>query len=150
MAQSTVMGTDTLPFFRYHPDPVATGSFRAGDEPCACCGRRAGWSYTAACCTAQDVDGPICPWCIADGSAAERFDAEFSDAFGLDGISEVGHTEPAARPEALDQVRSELRPGGRHDAQQLEQFLTHLGQEATAMLFRCTVCGTHLDYVDAS
>jgi hypothetical protein len=27
---------------------------------------------------------------------------------------------------------------------QLEHFLTHLGDGATAMLFRCTVCGTHL------
>lgn len=40
--------------------------------------------------------------------------------------------------------------GGWHDAAQLEQFLTHLGEGATAMLFRCTVCGTHLAYADAS
>jgi uncharacterized protein CbrC (UPF0167 family) len=40
--------------------------------------------------------------------------------------------------------------GGWHDASQLENFLTHLGQGASAMLFRCTVCGTHLAYIDAS
>jgi uncharacterized protein CbrC (UPF0167 family) len=37
--------------------------------------------------TEQDVPGPICPWCIADGTAAERFDGEFVDAYGLDRVS---------------------------------------------------------------
>lgn len=64
-----------LPFFRYHPDPIATGSIRAAAETCACC---------------------------------------------------------------------------RHDENQLESFLTHLGESATAMLFRCTACGTHLACTDAS
>ena len=31
----------------------------------------------------DDVDGPLCPWCIADGTAAERFEAEFTDV-GVD------------------------------------------------------------------
>ncbi|MET8030770.1 CbrC family protein [Streptomyces avermitilis] len=88
-----------LPFFRYHPDPVATGSVRAGNEPCDCCGRSTGWIYTAAFYTAKDVAGSVCPWCIADGSAAERFDAEFTDAYGLDGVPweilrEVTHRTP--------------------------------------------------------
>ena len=39
---------------------------------------------------------------------------------------------------------------GWHEAAQLEPFLAHLGEGATAMLFRCTVCGTHLAYADAS
>ena len=53
-------------------------------------------------------------------------------------------------PEALDQLRQDLRMNGWHDATQLERFLTQLGAGATAMLFRCTVCGTHLAYSDAS
>lgn len=77
-----------LPYFRYHPDPVASESIRESDETCACCNRNTGWIYTATFFTAQDVSGRFCPWCIADGSAAERFEGEFTDAYGLDGVSE--------------------------------------------------------------
>src|SRR5262249_44294940 len=30
----------------------------------------------------DEVQSEICPWCIADGSAAERFDAQFTDESG--------------------------------------------------------------------
>ncbi|MFE9382838.1 hypothetical protein ACFYMO_06295 [Streptomyces sp. NPDC007025] len=50
-----------------------------------------------------------------------------------------------------DQLRADLRIGGWHDENQLEDFLTHLGEGgATAVLFRRTVCGTHLAYTGAS
>ncbi|MGX1915996.1 CbrC family protein [Streptomyces phaeochromogenes] len=173
-----------LPVFRYHPDPLVSGSIRASTEKCACCHRSTGWIYTATFYTAQEVDGNFCPWCISDGSAAERFEGDFIDAYGLDGISdealeevahrtpgfhawqdphwlvhchdaaaflgEVGHTEPAAHPDALDHLRLDLRMSGWHDTARVEHFLTHLGEGASAMLFRCTVCGTHLAYIDAS
>ncbi|MEV0241999.1 CbrC family protein [Streptomyces sp. NPDC050674] len=173
-----------LPFFRYHPDPLASGSIRAAAETCACCERDRGWIYTATFYTAQDVSGRFCPWCIADGSAAARFTGEFADACGLGGVSEdvlhevtrrtpgfhawqdprwlvhcqdaaaflgeVGYSGLAAHPEALDRLRTDMRVDGRHDEARLEHFLTSLGEGASAMLFRCTVCGTHLAYVDAS
>ncbi|MEU9182620.1 CbrC family protein [Streptomyces sp. NPDC048550] len=44
--------------------------------------------YTAAFCSAHEVSGRFRPWCIADGNAAERFDGEFTDSYGLDGVSE--------------------------------------------------------------
>ncbi|MGA5290230.1 CbrC family protein [Streptomyces pseudogriseolus] len=175
---------DDLPFFRYHPDPLATGSIRASAGTCACCERGRGWVYTAAFYTAHDVTGPFCPWCIADGSAAERFEGDFADSYGLDGVSEdvlhevtrrtpgfsawqdphwlvhcqdaaafvgeVGYAELTEHPEALEELRSEIRLMGLYDEEQIEHFLTRLGGDATAMLFRCTVCGAHLAYVDAS
>ncbi|MEU0914743.1 CbrC family protein [Streptomyces althioticus] len=161
--------SDGLPCFRYHPDPVATGSIRASADRCVCCGRSRGWIYTATFYAESDVDGPFCPWCIADGSAAERFEGDFTDCYGLDDVSmdvvhevtrrtpgfhswqqphwlthcgdaaalvgEVGHAELARHPEALEQ---------------LGDFVTHLGGDAAAVLFRCTVCGRHLAYADAS
>ncbi|WP_416530795.1 CbrC family protein [Streptomyces coelicoflavus] len=173
-----------LPFFRYHPDPLASGSIRASAESCACCGRSTGWIYTATFYSAQEVSGRFCPWCIADGSAAQRFAGEFTDSYGLDGVSdevlhevtrrtpgfhawqdphwlvhchdagafvgEVGYTELAEHPEVLDQLRADLRIDGHHDESRLERLLTHLGEGMTAMLFRCTVCGAHLAYADAS
>ncbi|MFC9279090.1 CbrC family protein [Streptomyces collinus] len=176
--------SDSLPFFRYHPDPLASGAIRAAAETCACCKRNAGWIYTATFYTAQDVSGRFCPWCIADGSAAERFAGEFADSCGLDGVSEdilhevtrrtpgfhawqdphwlvhcqdaaaflgeVGRSGLAAHPEALEQVRADMRMAGWHDESQLEHFLAGLGEGASAMLFRCIVCSTHLAYADAS
>ncbi|UNR58307.1 CbrC family protein [Streptomyces sp. A10(2020)] len=174
-----------LPYFRYHPDPVATGSVRASTRACACCGRARGWIYTATFYSAQEIDGPFCPWCIADGSAADRFTGEFTDSYGLDGVSravlhevtrrtpgfsawqdphwlvhcrdaaaflgEADYPQLARHPEALAALRSTLRLDGRHDENQLEHFLTHLGQGSTiALLFRCTVCATELAYADAS
>ncbi|MEU5522663.1 CbrC family protein [Streptomyces sp. NPDC047860] len=173
-----------LPFFRYHPDPLATGSIRAAAETCACCKRARGWIYTAAFYTAQDVGGQFCPWCIADGSAAERFGGDFTDSYGLDGVSEdvvhevtrrtpgfrawqdprwlvhcedaaafvgeVGYADLVEHPGALERLRADMRIDGRHDEGRLERFLSGLGQDATAMLFRRTVCGAHLAYADAS
>ncbi|MGW2035234.1 CbrC family protein [Streptomyces sp. NPDC001811] len=173
-----------LPTFRYHPDPLATGAIEASREVCLCCGQSRGWIYTLSLYTEQDVPGRICPWCIADGTAAERFDGEFVDAYGLDGVSwevllevtrrtpafaawqaprwlvhchdaaafrgEVGYNELAAHPEALDQLRTDLRLGGWRDADQLEEFLHSLGGDASAMLFQCTICGGYLAYIDFS
>ncbi|MET8674991.1 CbrC family protein [Streptomyces albidoflavus] len=174
-----------LPYFRHHPDPVATGSVRASTRACACCGQARGWIYTATFYSAQEIDGPFCTWCIADGSAADRFTGEFADSYGLDGISravlhevtrrtpgfsawqdphwlvhcrdaaaflgEADYPELARHPEALAGLRSTPRLDGRHDENQPERFLTHLGQgSATALLSRCTVCATELAYADAS
>lgn len=80
----------SLPLFRYHPDPLASGSIRAASETCACCKRDTGWIYTATFYTAQDVSGRFCPWCIADGSAAERFAGEFTDSYGGGAVSADG------------------------------------------------------------
>jgi uncharacterized protein len=35
-----------LPVFRYHPDPIASGSIVASGAQCACCGARRGFIYT--------------------------------------------------------------------------------------------------------
>ncbi|WP_306188100.1 CbrC family protein [Streptomyces sp. MK5] len=59
-------------------------------------------------------------------------------------VGEVGYTGLVAHPEVLEQLRADMRLDGWHDENQVEHFLTHLGERATAMLFRCTVCGAHL------
>ena len=47
---------------------------------CARCGRARGLVYAASVYTAQrGLRGRLCPWCVADGSAARRFDATFND-----------------------------------------------------------------------
>ena len=69
---------DELPEFTYHPDPVATGMVRASDTVCRACGVARGFVYAGPVYAIRELDDAICPWCIADGSAASRFDAEYT------------------------------------------------------------------------
>lgn len=91
----------TLPSFPYHPDPLATGSLRTSTEPCCCCGQPRGFHYVGPMYTELDVSGRICPWCIADGSAARRFDAEFTDATELAGLPDDVVEEVCSRTPAF-------------------------------------------------
>ena len=68
-----------LPVFRYHPDPVASGSVRESGECCACCGRARGYIYAGPVYSEEELDDKLCPWCIADGQAHAKFDASFTD-----------------------------------------------------------------------
>jgi uncharacterized protein CbrC (UPF0167 family) len=69
---------DAFPRFKYHPDPLATGAVKASDATCLCCGRTRGFVYTHAPYSRRDdLEGAVCPWCIADGSAARKFQARF-------------------------------------------------------------------------
>jgi len=68
-----------LPSFPYHPDPTATGAVRSGSEVCVCCEMARGYIYVGPVYSIQDLDDSFCPWCIADGTAANRFSASFSD-----------------------------------------------------------------------
>jgi uncharacterized protein len=70
-----------LPTFRYHPDPVATGSIIADRIICCSCGEERSHRYTLPMYGVNEV-GDLCPWCIADGSSAARFEVTFNDAVG--------------------------------------------------------------------
>ena len=66
-----------LPFFKYHPDPLETGSFEEGAEKiCPCCGNKSKVYYSSFPYCSEDVEY-ICPTCISNGEAARKFDAEF-------------------------------------------------------------------------
>lgn len=69
----------TLPKFKYHPDPIATGSIVESDAKCCCCGKARGYIYVGPVYAIEEYDECICPWCIADGSAHEKLDACFTD-----------------------------------------------------------------------
>ncbi|MEU3355203.1 CbrC family protein [Streptomyces sp. NPDC037389] len=82
--------TDALPDFPYHPDPLATASVVVSKTACACCGQERGYAYTGPVYAVEKPDGRLCPWCIADGTAAARYEAHFSgDVEGDDVPREV-------------------------------------------------------------
>ena len=76
-----------LPVFKYHPDPIGTGAIEKTEDECECCGKPRGYKAASTIYAIDDIE-TICPWCIADGSAAEKYDGEFSDSHPLlsDGI----------------------------------------------------------------
>jgi uncharacterized protein CbrC (UPF0167 family) len=74
-----------LPVFKYHPDPIKTGMVVKTDKACECCGQVAGYTYAKKMYCRQRPE-VICPWCIADGSAAEKFSGSFAEGCSLDNI----------------------------------------------------------------
>ena len=131
----------SLPNFRYHPDPQATGHVRESDTECACCGQVRGFIYTGPVYAIEQYDEEICPWCIADGSAHEKLDASFTDEAGIGGggssddvpesvIEEIAYRTPSFSGWQQEQWWTHCGDGaaflGRVGRKELEQ----LGQEA--------------------
>jgi uncharacterized protein len=69
-----------LPFFRYHPDPIISGAFANRTEKCFCCGRTTPYVYAGPIYGYRYPNGILCPWCIVDGSAHDRFQVTFAVA----------------------------------------------------------------------
>ena len=66
-----------LPYFKYHPDPISTGVFEPLNEKCDCCGQRTKYTYTPSVYSRHDINY-LCPWCIANGTVKEKFNAQFT------------------------------------------------------------------------
>lgn len=87
-----------LPQFRYHPDPLVTGVVAASEKTCRCCGRQRGYIYTGPLYAVEEVIDELCPWCIADGSAAKLFEGGFTDVRNVpDGVPGPVRTEVLTR-----------------------------------------------------
>jgi uncharacterized protein len=93
-----------LPVFRYHPDPITSGSIAACEAKCVCCNARRGFIYAGPAYCEAELDVALCPWCIADGSAHEMFDASFADPacfpdeVGQDVVAEIAYRTPGFNP----------------------------------------------------
>ncbi|OWQ47909.1 hypothetical protein CDL60_04760 [Roseateles noduli] len=73
-----------LPHFPYHPDPVSTGAVVARKITCLCCEQERDFVYTGPVYRARvETEGRLCPWCIADGSAASRLGVDFGHTHDL-------------------------------------------------------------------
>ncbi|CAM3967412.1 CbrC family protein [Roseateles saccharophilus] len=105
-----------LPVFRYHADPLSTGAIEPRRIQCACCGQARGFVYVQPVYATSDLDEKLCPWCIADGSAAARLGASFSDAHPL---------QKAGLPQDIVDEVSLRTPG--YSSWQQEEWLAHCG-----------------------
>lgn len=116
-----------LPVFRYHPDPVATGSIVPSRAACTVCGRTRGYAYDGPVYAGSEDEGALCPWCIADGSAHRALDATFVDEEGFaDGIPDAARCEIAQRTPGYSAWQEEVWPACCEDAM---AFLGPVGVE---------------------
>jgi uncharacterized protein len=113
---------EPIPVFRYHPDPVATGSVAPSTATCLACGRARGFTYVGPVYALENLADGFCPWCIADGTAAADFDAEFVD---------LGEDVPGSIAESVIDELLHRTPG--YTSWQQERWLYHCG-EACAFL----------------
>jgi len=77
-----------LPKFKYHSDPLQSGSIIESDEMCLCCGDARGYVYGGLPYSEEELEDSICPWCIASGEAHKKFGADFTDYDGIGGYGD--------------------------------------------------------------
>ncbi len=109
----------TFPEFPYHPDPVGTGSVIESVARCRACEQARGYIYSGPVYAVDELDRTFCPWCIADGTAAAKFDAEFTD---------VGVGVPDDIADAVIELIARRTPG--LSGWQQEHWLYHCGDGA--------------------
>ena len=112
-----------LPSFKYHPDPLGTGSITLSDTECVCCGLARGYVYRGPVYAIEEYDERICPWCIADGSARDKLGASFNDEAGIGGY---GKWDKVARE--VMEVIAYRTPG--FSGWQQPRWWTHCGDGA--------------------
>ncbi len=116
----------TLPSFRYHPDPVTTGSLEARDIICVCCGQHRGYVYVGPVYGEGAFEERICPWCISTGLAHDQLGVEFTD------IGAIGDNEPTITvPTKVREEISYKTPG--FNGWQQERWLVHCGDACAFM-----------------
>ncbi len=113
----------TLPAFKYHPDPLDTGSVIASGLVCMCCRQARGYVYVGPVFAIEDYQGRLCPWCIADGSAHASLGASFTDEHGIGDGGAWGEVPAAVVEEVAFRT-----PG--FSGWQQERWWTHCGDAA--------------------
>jgi uncharacterized protein CbrC (UPF0167 family) len=109
-----------LPIFKYHPNPIATGSVEPSENVCEACGQSRGFIYKGPVYAEAELIDAICPWCIDDGTAHEKFAAEFFDSAGIGGYGEWAEVSGEIVAEVACRT-----PG--FDGWQQERWFTHCG-----------------------
>lgn len=89
------------PFFRFHPDAYARGSFLASRDPCDVCGRSSVWLYHGSVYVAGKKPA-VCARCVADGKLAAFLEGDF-------GLHDADFDEDV--DEALDAEVMQRTPG---------------------------------------
>lgn len=112
-----------LPIFKYHSDPIATGSIELSENVCEACEQVRGFIYTGPVYAEEELVDAICPWCIYDGTAHKKLNAHFVDTAGIGGY---GDWEKISN-EIIEEVANKT-PG--FNGWQQERWFTHCSDAA--------------------
>ena len=85
-----------LPYFKYNPDALAHGIIKKQTTICPVCAGTREYVYDGPFYSEENVTG-ICPWCIADGRAADEYEGEFVDEGSLDEVIDEDKIEELTR-----------------------------------------------------
>lgn len=114
-----------LPKFKYSPNAYKLDLFDAVEGICSVCEEKRQLKYNS---SFYSVDEPeyICPWCIANGKAAEKYDGEFNDYTGIEGVSpDPDEPKPTIPAEQLLEVCCKTPS---YSSWQQEQWLSHCNE----------------------
>jgi len=103
-----------IPHFKYNPDALKHGIIKLESITCPVCNEDREYVYDGPFFSEEDIDD-ICPWCIHDGRAAEKYNGVFIDA---------ASAEEADRDEKIDEL-TKRTPS--YTGWQQEQWPAHCG-----------------------
>lgn len=113
---------EKLPQFKYSPNAYEIGVFEQEEGTCSICNQERELRYTGSFYSVETPDY-ICPWCIEDGSAAQKYKGEFNDFAGIEGAS---LDEKALIPKELSLQASERTPS--YISWQQEEWMSHCSE----------------------
>lgn len=76
-----------LPHFKYQPNALKLGLIEKKNFTCSVCEIEREYAHVGGMYTAAKVT-LMCPWCVADGSAAKKYDGVFIDATGCEKVTD--------------------------------------------------------------
>jgi len=114
-----------LPQFKYNPNAYKLGLFDEVNGICSVCDQERNLKYNS---SFYSVDTPeyICPWCIANGKAAEKYEGEFNDYCGIEGVSPDPNDPFPTIPRELLLEITDKTPS--YVSWQQEEWLCHCNQ----------------------
>ncbi len=114
-----------LPKFKYNPNAYTLDIFIEEEGICSVCSEKRNLKYNSSFYSIDEPDY-ICPWCIADGKAAEKYDGEFNDYCGIEGVSpDPKDPQPSIPKQMLDEI-CEKTPS--YSSWQQEVWLSHCNE----------------------
>lgn len=115
---------DNKPHFPYFPDAYAL-VFEEEAGVCSVCGQARNCRYTGSFYAVDEPDY-LCPWCIADGSAARKYEGCFTDDYCIEGVSPNPADPPSTIPTNLLRAITDKTPT--YHSWQQQTWLSHCNQ----------------------
>jgi len=114
-----------LPKFRYSPNAYKLNLFKEVEGICSICGQPRKLKYISSFYSIEKPDY-ICPWCIANGEAAKKYDGSFNDYCGIEGVSPDPNDPPSTIPMELLLEITNRTPS--YPSWQQEVWLSHCNE----------------------